>query len=172
MFMRNKDITLFLKTKKYWLLAGAVLIPMVVLATDPVGRVFNVDLNRGTAREPISALGNVGNWHFSLQTDQPSDVIVVDSELFPHGFSGWHSHPGPVLITVKKGTATWYHAATGCNPVVYPTGSAFVEPAGLPHSVQNESDTEDMELLSTYILPVGADRRTDEPNPGTCSSVQ
>ena len=181
MFMQKKHITrlsfaavaarnsiaVFLKSNKIWLLTGALLIPVVALATGDSGTVLNVDLSRGTVQAPISILGNAGTWHYSLQTDQASDIIVQHAERAPHGWSGWHSHPGPVLFTVMKGTATWYRANDpDCKPVVLPEGSTFVEPAGVEHTVQNESDTEDFETINTYILPAGAVRRIDEPNPG------
>lgn len=167
-----KSATAFLKNKKNCLIVGLVLVPLLVLATPPSGIIYNVDLNRGTAREPISVLGHTDDWDYSLQTNLPSDFIVQHFIAAPHGYSGWHSHPGPVLITVKKGTATWYRAnEPECKPVVYPTGSAFVEPAGLIHTVQNESDTENLEMFATYIVPEGVPRRTEEEKPDTCPNV-
>jgi quercetin dioxygenase-like cupin family protein len=167
------SIAAFLKSMKICLLAGALLIPVATLATSDSGTVLNVDLSRGTVQAPISVLGNADTWHYSLQTDQPSDIIVQHAERAPHGWSGWHSHPGPVLFTVTKGTATWYRAnGPDCKPVVLPAGTTIVEPAGVVHTVQNESDTEYFETINTYILPAGAVRRTDEQNPGgACSDL-
>jgi len=85
---------------------------------------------------------------------------------------GWHSHPGPVLVTVKSGTAIWYEATDpDCAPHVYPAGTAFVEPVNSVHTVQNESDVEEMELNNTFILPVSADRRIDQPQPANCPKI-
>ena len=97
-----------------------------------------------------------------------TDFVQQDVALEPGGFSGWHSHPGPVLITVKTGTATWYSAANpNCAPIVYPTGSAFIEPANVHHNVYNQGST-DLELLDTYLVPKGMATRQEQPQPPEC----
>src|SRR5829696_4743731 len=37
-----------------------------------------------------------------------SDVYVVRNLVAPGGHTGWHSHPGPSIISVVSGTATEY----------------------------------------------------------------
>jgi quercetin dioxygenase-like cupin family protein len=97
-----------------------------------------------------------------------TDFVQQDVALAPGGYSGWHSHPGPVLITVKSGTAYWYSADDpSCKPTVYPTGSAFIEPANVHHFVANPGSA-NLELLDTYIIPSGAATRQEEPQPPQC----
>jgi quercetin dioxygenase-like cupin family protein len=143
-----------------------------LLATPGDGYLFNVVVNRATAAKPLRVIGGEHGWFVSLATTRPADFVVQDVALAPAGYSGWHSHPGSVQITVKTGTATYYDASGGrCRQVVYPTGSAFVEPPNVVHALQNEG-AEDLELVNTYIVPVGVPTRTEEDNPGTCPGVR
>jgi len=55
-----------------------------------------------------------------LKTKSDSDVYVVRNTVVPGGQSGWHYHPGPSLITVVQGTATFYDGDDPtCTPRVY-----------------------------------------------------
>ena len=147
-------------------------LPTPASATPPSGVIFNIELNRATTVAPICESGSTGDWHLRLRTNEPADFIVQNAAFEAKGYSGWHSHPGPVLITVKSGTATWYEASDpDCTPHVYPAGSAFVEPMNSVHTVQNEGDVEELELFGTFIIPVGADRRIDQPQPSQCPQI-
>ena len=42
-------------------------------------------------------------WDFKLMTKDTSDIYVVRNAIAIGGQSGWHSHPGPSLITVTIG---------------------------------------------------------------------
>jgi quercetin dioxygenase-like cupin family protein len=161
-----------MKTKVTWLVVAVVTtMPMVTGATPGSGVLFNT-ISRGSTEDAISSFAHVGRWHGVLHTNRPTDFVSQDVAFAPGGYSGWHSHPGPALVTVKSGTATFYQAHDpDCTPHVFGTGSAFVEPAGHVHTVQNESGTEDLELLVTYIIPVGAAQRIDQPHPETCPAV-
>ena len=154
------------------LVSLAGLLPVVALATPRAGNLFITVLARATAADPVHTTGHAGSWNVVLQTNGPSDFMVQHSGYAPGGYSGWHSHPGPVLVTVRRGIATWYEASnSACTPHEYPQGSAFVEPAGSVHTVQNESATEPLELVTTYIVPVGVATRLDQPQPSTCPQI-
>jgi len=149
-----------------------LILPVVALGTPRSGLLFQTVLNRATAEAPIHTTAHAGSWNVVLQTNGPSDFFVQYSGYIPGGYSGWHSHPGPVLVTIKRGTAVWYEASDPtCTPHVYPTGSAFVEPAGSIHTLQNESATEQLELVTSYIIPVGAATRQDEAQPVACPHI-
>ena len=89
----------------------------------------------------------------------------------PGGFSGWHTHPGPVIFTVRTGTLTVYEGGDPtCTPHVFTAGTGTVEAATSNHihMVRNETSSV-AEALVTYMVPVGANPlRTDLPNPGNC----
>lgn len=90
--------------------------------------------------------------------------MTTSAKIEAGGFTGWHSHPGPVFVTATKGTLTVYNAPK-CEPEVYPAGTGFVEASPkIVHRVRHEG-TGDAEFAATFILPVGAVRRIDEPQP-------
>lgn len=92
-----------------------------------------------------------------------SDVYVVRNTIAPGGHTGWHSHLGPSIISVVSGQATNYHED---DPVgtVHPAGTAFVDHGHGAHIIRNEGNAV-LELIAFQILPAGAPRRIDEPQP-------
>ena len=99
-----------------------------------------------------------------VKTKGYSDVYIVHNRVAPGGQTGWHSHPGISFITVKSGQATEYHGDDPLTPHVYGAGNGLVEEAGGVHNIRNEGDV-DLELVAFQILPYGATRRIDEPQP-------
>jgi quercetin dioxygenase-like cupin family protein len=107
-------------------------------------------------------------WQARINTNGSSDVEVLEVKIAPGGTFGWHSHPGPSLVIVKSGTATFYLADDpSCTPHVVPAGSGFVDNGGDVHTVRNEGSVELVNIV-TSLIPPGATRRIDEPNPGNC----
>ena len=104
-----------------------------------------------------------------INARDPSDVYVVRNTVPPGGHSGWHSHPGPSVVSVKAGTATVYSGDDpSCTPVTYPAGTGFIdEGGGHVHLVRNEG-TVDLETIAFQIVPAGASRRIDAGDPGFC----
>jgi quercetin dioxygenase-like cupin family protein len=99
-----------------------------------------------------------------LKTKGLSDVYVVQNVIVPGGHTGWHSHPGPSIISVVSGHATEYRSD---DPIgtVYAAGDAFVDEGGdHAHIIVNEGET-NLVLVAFQILPTGAPRRIDEPAP-------
>ena len=87
----------------------------------------------------------------------------------PGGYSGWHSHPGPVFFTVRTGTLTVYEGDDPtCKPTVFFAGTGAVEAGTNTHNHMVRNETGSIaEAVVTYLVPVGANPlRTDLPNPG------
>ena len=99
-----------------------------------------------------------------VMTRGESDVYVTHLRIAPGGHGGWHSHPGPSIITVKSGTATFYDECDDFEPSTYAAGSGFVEDAECVHLLANEGSV-DLEVIVMQIVPHGAPRRIDEPQP-------
>jgi hypothetical protein len=100
--------------------------------------------------------------------------LVQKIVIGPGGHTGWHSHPGPVVVVVASGELTFYAAEDPtCTGIAYPAGSAFVDPGhGRVHIARNLSTTEDLEFYATYFeVPAGVAgaQRIDAPDPGNCS---
>src|SRR6266480_4620114 len=52
---------------------------------------------------------NLPDWLLHTRVRGDSDLYVTQHTFQPGGQTGWHSHPGPSLITVVEGTLTVYH---------------------------------------------------------------
>ena len=103
--------------------------------------------------------------HIRIKSKDFTDVYVTEITIVPGGHGGWHSHPAPSIITVKSGAATFYDE---CNDYIrqsFPAGTGFVEDAGCVHLLSNEGDV-DLKVIVVQIVPFGAPRRIDEPDPG------
>jgi quercetin dioxygenase-like cupin family protein len=115
---------------------------------------------------------DVDAFRVEIDARDPTDVYVVDNKVPPGGNSGWHTHPGPSVVLVKTGTATVYDGDDpSCTPKTYPAGSGFVDAGGgHVHLVRNAGQV-NLELLAFQMVPTGASRRIDAPDPGFCPSL-
>jgi quercetin dioxygenase-like cupin family protein len=96
----------------------------------------------------------------------PMDLATVHVTVAPGGSIGWHSHPGPTMVAVKAGTVTLYEAR-GCTRRQVSAGGAFAEQPGDVHLLRNEGSVT-AETIVTFIVPVGAPVRIDQPQPSNC----
>ena len=115
----------------------------------------------------------VGQWDLLLKTKDDTDVGADRLTVQPQGYSGWHSHPGPVLVTVTQGTVEWYDEAL-CTAHTYTVGQSYIEPAGRAHNVRNPAPAGGAvaEFVAIVIKPegfVGPAFRLDEPEPNNCA---
>jgi len=107
-------------------------------------------------------------WDFKAMTKDTSDVYVTRNAIAAGGQSGWHSHPGPSLITVTIGTIKVYESTDpACSPTTYHAGDGFVDYGDHAHLLRNESGAP-AETVAVQFLPTGAARRIDEPKPTNC----
>jgi quercetin dioxygenase-like cupin family protein len=96
-----------------------------------------------------------------------TNTVVADFTFGPNSSTGWHTHPGKTLVTVKSGTFTVYHARD-CEPRVYEPGDAFVELPSSVHVGRNETGS-DVELGVVFFgVPIGGSPRIDQPQPAGC----
>ena len=99
-----------------------------------------------------------------IKTKGLSDCYVVSNTILPGGHSGWHSHPGPSIVSVVSGTATEYHSEDPGNPEVHAAGTSFVDDGEGAHILVNQGTT-NLVTVAFQILPAGAPRRIDQPAP-------
>jgi quercetin dioxygenase-like cupin family protein len=116
-------------------IAVEALSPRVVF-TDDVAMQLRVKLDgRGT---------NVLNVH------DPSRVMTARLIVQPGAQFPWHTHPGPVLVTVVEGSLT-YMNANDCVARPYPAGTAFIDPGqGNVHTAYNATGQE-VVLVATFF---------------------
>ena len=129
---------------------------------DDIDAVTRTDVNPGHARDL---------WKARITTNGATDVHMLQNTIAPGGTFGWHSHPGPSLVIVKSGTATFYEGDDPtCAPHVVPTGSGFVDNGQDTHVVRNEGSV-DLVTEVVSLVPAGFARRIDQPAPGSCPSL-
>ncbi|MGH2530579.1 MAG: cupin domain-containing protein [Actinomycetota bacterium] len=134
----------------------------------PGSGVTSTVLAQGTLKD-VDVRTKTGAWKAQITTKGTSDLIVRENRVAPGGHFGWHSHPGPSLVIVKSGTSTFYRGDDPtCTPQVHAAGTAYVDPGGTVHIARNESETEELVLIVTSLIPQGAMGRIDEADPGTC----
>ena len=154
-------------------LVGAALLVLPARATPPSGVTTTMiglghftdidakaktDVNPGTPTE---------FWKARIKTKRSSDLHVLQNTIAPGGTFGWHRHPGPSLVIVKSGTATFYLAADPtCSPHVVPAGSGFVDQGHDVHVVRNEGNV-DLVTVVVSLVPTGFERGSMRRAPGT-----
>jgi quercetin dioxygenase-like cupin family protein len=136
---------------------GAAIVVAAVAATVVLGAdgglsgVQVTPLSQGTIHTKVKA--NTAG--IKIRTLGPRFVLVTAITVDAGGTFGWHTHPGPVLVTVNKGTLTLYRAhGKDCVKSTFGPGDAFVEQGGDVHLGRNEG-SDPVELNATFLAPTG-----------------
>ncbi|MGH9040853.1 MAG: cupin domain-containing protein [Acidimicrobiia bacterium] len=126
---------------------------------SPASGVSRTDLARATISAPTSASA-------TGESDVAGQFVTVP----PGGVIPWHSHPGQNFVAVKTGALSVYvGGADGCTMTVYPSAQGYLEHMGQVHSAKNEGSAP-VEVYVTQVgVPVGAELRTVQANPGTAN---
>jgi len=135
------------------------------LATGPTG--FGAQFTYRATVQPYHVDSN----DFKVFQKSPEDVVMRQLSIAPGGNSGWHTHPGPVIVLVAQGSVVNYHADDPtCTGQKFDAGEGFVETPGDVHIVRNEDVNTPAVLVVTFLdVPVGGAFRLDAPRPGNCA---
>jgi quercetin dioxygenase-like cupin family protein len=148
--------------------AAAAVSAGIVWATPPSGTTSTL-VGRATYGEEFKVKREgVDDWEVEVEAKPALDIAVQKIVFQPGAHSGWHSHPGPVFISVIEGTMTFYESDDPtCTPTVRHAGEGFVDVGDHAHIARNET-SEPATNVVTYLVPPGAALRIDQPNPGNC----
>ena len=160
------------------LLGSAVAASLTVglaMATPTVGAFYNVILSTGTAEQDLHAQGQLvipgmeEDFGAVVLTDGASNIIQQEVKFSPGGTTGWHTHPGIVLLTLAadSGPVDWYDSK--CGKTVYKAGDSWTEGTKL-HDVVNHGST-DVHFLVTYIVAKDVNKRTDHAAPRCAAAL-
>lgn len=139
------------------LLAIVVVVCSVFAWAQPAMGVGAMVLARGTY-EAFKVETEVVD--FEAKARSPLDIVVRQHEYVPGGTTGWHSHPGPVFITVTVGQLTFYEVDDPtCTPKIVNAGEGYVD-TGRGHIARNESGLPATDV-SVILAPVGQPFRTN-----------
>lgn len=159
-----------LRAKKRWVLVTLALVvagaaATVALATPGFGITTTTFV---TADFPNSV--QINSDRVKFQTKDPTTVRVQQLVWAAGAYSGWHHHPGVIIVTVQSGSVTVEDSS--CNSVTYgpglPDGAVFVEGGDNPIQVTSASGATEyaMQIAPTANPPVF---RTED-NPPACAS--
>ena len=141
---------------------------VAITNAEPPSGVTPTLLARGTYDAFKVRSDQQGPLDVKAEAKAPIDIVVRRHDYGPHSTTGWHSHPGPVFITVTQGTLTYYEwddpnctpHVVSADPAVSPR-NAFVDD-GRGHIVRNLSGAPAQDV-SVIIAPVGGAFRSDPP---------
>jgi len=142
------------------------------LATPSSGIVSATVVARASFADSVDVKFKIkGGREQVIQAPELQDTVMQQIIIGPGGSTGWHSHPGPVVVLVKAGELTFYSSNDPtCTPRTYSAGQAFVDSGqGHVHLARNLSPSQNVELWATYFdVPPGGPFRLDAANPGNC----
>jgi quercetin dioxygenase-like cupin family protein len=153
-------------------IAGAA-VAVTALATPGSGVLSAPVLARASFVDPVDMKIKIGDGRQEvLHIPDARESIVQQIIISPGGQTGWHSHPGPVIVLIKTGAMTFYDGDDPtCSPITYSAGQSFIDSGqGHVHIAWNESASEDLELWALYLdVPPAGAFRIDAPAPGNCA---
>ena len=89
-----------------------------------------------------------------FQTKDPTEVRVQRVVIGPGAFSGWHHHPGIVIVAVQSGEVTF--TQSDCSSKTYsldpnnPNGAVFVEGGDDPGQASSVAGAT---VIATFVAP-------------------
>lgn len=96
--------------------------------------------------------GHINSDRVKFQTKDRTDVRVQRLTFAAGSFSGWHHHPGVIIVAVASGAVTL--TESNCGSKTYgpglPNGSVFVEGHD---SVQQATSATGAVVYVTYVAP-------------------
>ena len=166
-------LTQFKKTSILVVIGALSLSVGNALATPPSGIVSATVFARST-----SGFADPTDLKFKIKGSSEQVVLVNNAQetvmqqiiIAPGGHTGWHSHPGPVVVVIKSGQMSFYDGDDPtCTVRTYSVGQAFVDSGqGHVHIARNEGAA-NLELWATYFdVPPGGAFRIDAASPGNC----
>jgi quercetin dioxygenase-like cupin family protein len=155
--------------------AAASIAGGVALATPTTGTSLNLVISTGTALRDIRAHANLAipdmdeDFTASVDTEGASNVIQQEIKFMPGGTTGWHTHPGIVILTLAadSGPVDWYDSK--CGKTTYYAGDSWTEGTKL-HDVVNHGSGE-VHFWVTYIVAKDVLKRTDQSAPRCAHSL-
>jgi quercetin dioxygenase-like cupin family protein len=91
---------------------------------------------------------------------QPAEVLITRT-ADPDGLdSGWHTHPGPVIVQVESGHFMLYQGS--CAPRIVGPGETYIE---VPNTPVRAMSKDAITWTTTLIIPDSAAPRTNVSDP-------
>lgn len=140
--------------------AGVSAAVVVTIALASPGNTISTIL---APRSTFSDSVKVNEDRIKFQTKDPTDFVTQQVTFPPLASSGWHHHPGVILVLVKSGHVTTHDE--NCQTKTYGPQQAFVESGTAPFMVSNENETETAVDVATQVAPAGGPFRIEDDPP-------
>ena len=98
----------------------------------------------------------------SRGTRSPSVFIFEDNTFDPGANTGWHYHPGILLVTIVEGSVDWYDVK--CQKHVRKAGDFFMEHDREIHELRNNGSVP-ARFIITFIIAKGLTFKISAPAP-------
>jgi quercetin dioxygenase-like cupin family protein len=86
-----------------------------------------------------------------------ADVSIQHARLAPNEATGWHTHPGPAMVAVVRGSITYEDAGHGkCQRATYVAGEGFFD-RGFGHVHRAIAGRDGADFYPVYVLPPGSE---------------
>lgn len=138
-------------------IVASVALPGAARGTPAGALITSETLNRATVANEV----NINHDGIKVKLQHPTDILQTHSVAGPLWSAGWHSHAGPVFVSVKSGALTFYQGS--CTGITVTGPGVFVEEPGVAVLARNESTTTNADWYTTQVIPQGAPGRIDEP---------
>ncbi len=91
---------------------------------------------------------------------QPAEVLITRT-ADPDGLdSGWHTHPGPVIVQVEEGQFKLFQGS--CAPKIIGPGETYIEVPNVPVRAESKDA---ITWTTTLVIPDSAAPRTNVSDP-------
>jgi hypothetical protein len=118
--------------------------------STPLGRANFSDPHDQT----FKVMRKTGDWDVDIKSKPGLEMAVQSIVFHPGGFSGWHSHPGPVFIEVVSGTMTFYKADDpACTPIVVTAPGSYLDVGDVAHIARNETSSDATNVVVYFAPP-------------------
>jgi quercetin dioxygenase-like cupin family protein len=152
------NFTILKRSAAVLVFAASAAIPIAAVASPPVN--FS---GEGLAAGDFDQEIHLNSERIKFQTKDPVDVVDVRLEWGAGGRSGWHHHPGMVIVVVSSGLVTV--KLLDCSTKSYgpgsPNGSVFIE-GEATHQV---TSTAGAVAFATAIVANDQPARIEDPVP-------
>ncbi len=154
--------------------AASIAVPAV--ATPTVGTWLPEPISVGSFDDLTLMAEKTGKWDIMVRAKGVTTLRVTRVPFAVGTSSGWHTHPGPNLLTVKSGTVVVYDSSNPiCSGTAYTAGQTFTDIGGSSHShlVRNEDPSVAAVVIAVALYPYGVTPITDSspPKPNNCGAT-
>src|SRR5687768_8082230 len=104
-----RNISAAVKGWHFALAAIVALFATVAVATPGVGIVSGTVFARAMFADPTDLKFKInGGSQEVIHVNNARETVVQQIIIAPGGSTGWHSHPGPVVVLIKSGMMSFY----------------------------------------------------------------